>query len=255
MTTTDNNGLQTVILDLRPKVEPHNPDRGNGREVLRNVYFRIIIHEYDSYLVNHSVEAQSKEKEAVTAYDKEITDMLKADGWEPYDDSFHFSHSCPEFVKGSQYLYCHPQEVCGSVADDNIGHMEALLRTGKTFKYSHTDNYRDVIVTADKDDELQLYHELYDSTIRDIIRKATTTPRRNLYVNRYGAWQSVGEKIRLETRCLADPLAQCYYQYAREKMNELIADGWIIATTNANDAPLVRWLNKAETKAKEKQLK
>jgi hypothetical protein len=247
--------MKKVIIDLTPRQELHNPQKGFGREVLRNVYYRIDV-PYYTYTCGHW---SDKDKEAKMGHENsrkfmyEVVEILQAAGWTLATTEWQqeYSGACPQLTKGNQRLYCHPQSISGEVNVDEVDVIEGLFAQAKTFKHYHTDNYRDVIVTTSTEDEILLYHQTHDSTVRKVLEELTTTKRRNLYKSENEVFYKLFDRLRIDTKRAGqiynhDGVEQ---KYANEVFQKAKADGWLITAKGRNDMNLIRWANKAEQKA------
>lgn len=248
----ERNGVQSVVIDLSPKTEGHNPDRANGREVLRHVYYRVRVPYYLDSMHDNSQDIRNKEDESVMAFFIEVRDILKAAGWNVIYFPELRSDDCPRMSKGNQWLYIHSQSLSGYVAADQVEIIGDLMKGAKSFKHYHTDNYRDVVVVQDIEDAKALYHEQYDATIMQLVQDATTTKRRNLYKNRASVEHYIGNRIDIKMTFVGKEFFTAYPHlgYAALKIDEAIALGLIVTADNGR---LIRWLNKAEQKAWERQ--
>lgn len=247
--------MEQVIIDLTPRQESHNPQCGFGREVLRNVYYRIEV-PYYTYTCGHwSEEDKDKAKmghENTRKFMYEVVEILQAAGWTLVTTEWQQEHSgaCPQLIKGNQKLYCHPQSISGEVNADEVDAIGSLFARAKTFKHYHTDNYCDVIVTTSTEDELQLYHQTHDATVRKVLEELTTTKRRNLYKSETNVFYRLIDRLRIDTKRAGqiynhDSVEQTY---ANEVIQNAKADGWLITAKGRNNMDLVRWPNKAEQK-------
>lgn len=246
--------MESVIIDLTPRQEPHNPQCGFGREVLRQVYYRIEVPYYTYTFANYS-NAEKKEqmgRENTRKYDKEIIAIMQAAGWTlvTTERELKEKNACPQFTKGNQKLYCHPQNISGCVAADEVDAVAQLFAQAKTFKHYKTDDYRDVIVTTSKEDEKLLYHQTHDGTVRKVLEELTTTKRRNLYKSETDVWHALYRRLLIDTERAGEiyNFDHVEYDYANEVIQKAKADGWLITATGRNDTKLVRWPNKAEQK-------
>lgn len=251
--------MESIIIDLSPKTENHNENAGNGRKVMRNVYFRVEVPYYTCTFGYCSDREKVAAGEAnVRKYYNEIVEMLQRNGWTLENEEYKREHSGrgPEVKKGDQHLYCHPQEISGDIDAESIPTLEELLKTGTTFTYLRTDDYNDVILCSDIEDSMALYHELYDDKINDIISEATRTKRSNLYKNRATIEEYIGKKIKVYIILKGQRSHMFVYthiQYAAESLNRLIEEGWIKTAKDCHDHNIVRWVNKAEEKVLLKQ--
>lgn len=251
--------MESLIIDLSPKTENHNENAGNGRKVMRNVYFRIDV-EYYTYTFGYSNDSEkiAAAEANVQKYFTEIVEILQSDGWTLKNEDYKREHSgsCPQLMKGNQSLYCHPQNISGEIEVESIPTLEELFKAAKTFNHYKTDNYRDVIVCTSADDAMALYHELYDDKINDIISEATRTKRSNLYRNRCSIVEYIGKKIKVDIKLEGAFFHNSVYthtKYVGEHLNRLIEEGWIKTAKDCRDYDIVRWVNKSEEKALLKQ--
>ena len=252
--------MENLIIDLSPKTEEFNPNAGNGRKVLRNVYFRVEVENYtDTFGYTKDQERVKKGHENTKKYFTEIVEMLQADGWELLDEEYKKEHSghCPQLKKGIQTLYCHPQSISGDIYAEEVTTLEAAFLTAKTFKHYHTDNYRNIIVCTSGEDEQKLYHEKHDEQINDIIKNYTTTKRCNLYKDRTQIEHYIADKIKIPVLIEGEFFHNKgvpHWQYIFDHVTRLIAEGWIKTATGRDNNTIIRWVNKAEEKALRKAI-
>lgn len=251
----NNNGMCQTVIDLSPKVKQQN---GHGREVLADVHFRIDVHAYTANLYNYTQEARKESGKACEAYYNEVVKMLKAEGWTLKNEKYGVGN-CPQMVKGTQYLYCHPQDISGRVNPADIEQLEAKIKGLKACKYSNTDNYGNIIVTTSESDEKQLYRDTYPNGLDAIWKEVITTKRSNLYKDKRQAEICVRLRICI-VNCRADlneigtgsyNMRTPLLQYIAEEYDRLLQAGYIKETEGQNGCTLCRWANKKE----EKQLK
>lgn len=89
------------------------------------------------------------------------------------------SCSAPEYQRGAERLYCHPQSFSGYVAVDAIPTIESLLKQAKSFSFVRTDRYEEVYRFSDV--ELQnALKEQKENIVKQIL-EIFKTKRRNLY--------------------------------------------------------------------------
>ena len=247
--------MEQVIIDMTPRQEPYDPQRGFGREVLRNVYYRIEVPYYTYTFCHYSQDTEKEEKmgrENAKKFMYEAVEILQAAGWTLVDNKWQQEHTgdCPQLTKGNQWLYCHPQNISGCVAADEVDAIGRLFAQAKTFKHYKTDDYRDVIVTTSTEDEMQLYHQTHDGTARKVLEELTTTKRRNLYKNETDVWYALYRRLLIDTERAGEiyNFDHVEYDYANEVIEKAKADGWLITAKGRNDTKLIRWPNKAEQK-------
>ena len=255
MNANNNNGMCQTVIDLSPKVKQQN---GHGREVLADVHFRIDVHAYTANLYTYTQEANEASKRAVTAFYNEVVEMLKAEGWTLKNEKYGVG-DCPQMIKGTQYLYCHPQDISGRVTPADIEQLEAKIKGLKACKYSNTDNYGDIIVTTSESDEKQLYRDTYPNGLDAIWKEVITTKRSNLYKDKWQAQDCVRRRICIVNyRADLNGHGTCAYnmrtpllQYIAEEYDRLLQAGYIKEAEGQNGCTLCRWISKKE----EKQLK
>lgn len=247
--------MGTITIDLRPKTEAHNPQKGFGREVLREVYYRIEVPYYTytfGYWSDKDKEAKMG-KENAKKFKCEAVEILQAAGWTLVTTEWQQKNpgECPQLTKGNQKLYCHPQNISGCVVADDVDAIGQLFAQAKTFKHYKTDDYRDVIVTTSTEDEIQLYHQTHDGTARKVLEELTTTKRRNLYRDERDVWHALYNRPCIDTKRAGEIYNFDHVEqaYANEVIQKAKSDGWLITATGRNDAPLVRWRSKYDKKA------
>lgn len=257
-TTVNNNNIETkngmsqVVIDLRPQVKHQN---GHGREVLADVHFRIDVQAYVKNFYTYTEQAREESEKACEAYYSEVVEMLKAEGWTLRKEKYGVG-DCPELVKGTQYLYCHPQDISGEVNPADIEGLEARIKALTSCKYYKTDNYGDIIVTTSESDEKQLYRDTYADGLAAIWKEVTTTKRSNLYKDKAEAEHCVRRRICIANRRadLNDIGTGCYnmrtplLQFLMEEYDRLLKAGYIKEATGQNGRTLCRWINKKEEK-------
>ena len=246
------NGMSQVIIDLRPQVKQQD---GHGREVLADVHFRINVRAYSNNLHTYTQEAREESNKAVTAFDREVVELLTAEGWTLKTENY-CPGECPELVKGTQYLYCHPQDISGQVNPADIEALEAKIKAMTTCKFFTTDNYGDIIVTTSEADEKQLYRDTYADGLAAIWQEVTTTKRSNLYKDKGEAEHCVRRRICIANRRadLNDIGTGSYnmrsplLQFLMEEYDRLLKAGYIKEAEGRNGRTLCRWINKKEEK-------
>lgn len=249
--------MTTTTIDMRPRTEEYNPQRGFGREVLRNVYYRIEVDYYTYTLANYGGRCEKEAKqgrENATKFCYEIVEILQKAGWKLATEEWRDRQSgaCPQLTKGNQKLYCHPQNISGCVSADEVEAVAQLFTQAKTFRHYKTDIYRDVIVTTSTADEMELYHQTHDATVMDVLKELTTTKRSNLYKNEVSVWHSLFNRIKIKTERAGkiysfDNVEQTY---ASEVIQKAKADGWLVSAKGCRGADIIRWINKKEQKAR-----
>ena len=247
-----NNGMSQVVIDLRPQVKHQD---GHGREVLADVHFRIDVQAYTANLYTYTKEAREESEKACEAYYSEVVELLKAEGWTLRKEKFGVG-DCPQMVKGTQYLYCHPQDISGEVDPADIETLEAKIKTLTTCKYYATDNYGDIIVTTSESDEKHLYRDTYADGLASIWQECTTTKRSNLYKDKAEAEHCVRRRICIANRRadLNDIGTGSYnmrtplLQFLMEEYDRLLQAGYIKEAEGRNGRTLCRWINKKEEK-------
>jgi len=260
ITKENPNGLNSIIIDMTLRHEPHDPQRGFGREVLRNVYYRIEVPFY-TYTFGYSDKYEKERqqgRENARKFFYEAVDILQAAGWALVDDEWRKEHSiCPQLTKGDQKLYCHPQNISGCVKPDEVDAVGRLFAGAKTFRHYKTDDYRDVIVTTSTADEMQLYHQTFDATANQVLQELTTTKRRNLYKNEGSVWHLLMNRLSIDTKRTGEiyNLDHVEQTYANDVIQKAKADGWLVSAKDCRDADIIRWVNKAEQREIEKKMK
>lgn len=246
------NGMSQVVIGLRPQVKHQD---GHGREVLADVHFRIDVHDYTANLYTYTKEAREESEKACEAYYSEVVELLKAEGWTLRKEKFGVG-DCPQMVKGTQYLYCHPQDISGEVNPAGIEVLEAKIKALTTCKYYNTDNYGDIIVTTSESDEKQLYRDTYADGLASIWQEVTTTKRSNLYKDKAEAEHCVRRRICIANRRAdLNDIGTGYYRerkavagFVQEEYDRLLQAGYIKEAEGQNGRTLCRWINKKEEK-------
>ena len=246
------NGMSQVVIDMSPKVKHQD---GHGREVLADVHFRIDVQAYIDNFYTYTKEAREESEKACDAYYSEVVELLKAEGWTLRKEKFGVG-DCPQMVKGTQYLYCHPQDISGQVNPADIEALEAKIKALTTCKFYKTDNYGDIIVTTSESDEKQLYRDTYADGLASIWQEVTTTKRSNLYKDKAEAEHCVRRRICIANRRadLNDIGTGSYnmrsplLQFLMEEYDRLLKAGYIKEAEGKNGRTLCRWINKKEEK-------
>lgn len=262
ITKENSNGMNEIVIDMTPRHEPHDPQRGFGREVLRNVYYRIEVPFY-TYTFGYYSDKYEKERqqgrENARRYFDEVVAILQAAGWALVDEAWRKEHSgsCPQLTKGDQKLYCHPQNISGCVRPDEVDAVGRLFAGAKTFRHYKTDDYRDVIVTTSTADEMRLYHQTFDATANQVLQELTTTKRRNLYKNEGAVWHILMNRLSIDTKRTGEIYNFDHVEqtYANDVIQKAKADGWLVTAKDCRDADIIRWVNKAEQREMEKKMK
>ena len=249
--------METTVIDLRPEVRHYE---SFGREKHADVHFRIIISAYDASLYAPSRSEESKE--AVRAFYEEVVQLLAADGWTLTNEKqlAHYG-GCPQMAKGAQFLYCHPQDISGNVLATDVERLAALFGSMKTCKYTHTDNYGDIIITTSEQDEKQLYHDSYPQGIGDIWQQAITTKQKNLFYKKESAVDLVVGRIAIKNRRLDLKEIGCGFYEQRlpvrkfviEEYESLLSQGLIKECKNMAGVYYCRYANKKEQKQLKQQ--
>lgn len=247
-----NNGMSQVIIDMSPKVKHQD---GHGREVLSDVHFRIDVQAYTANLYTYTKEAREESEKACEAYYSEVVELLKSEGWTLRKEKYGVG-DCPQMVKGTQYLYCHPQDISGQVNPADIETLEAKIKALTSCKYYKTDNYGDIIVTTSESDEKRLYRDTYADGLASIWQEVTTTKRSNLYKDKAEAEHCVRRRICIANRRadLNDIGTGSYnmrsplLQFLMEEYDRLLQAGYIKETEGQYGRTLCRWINKKEEK-------
>lgn len=261
ITKENPNGMNEIVIDMTPRQEPHDPHRGFGREVLRNVYYRIEVPFY-TYTFGYSDKYEKERqqgRENTRRYFDEVVAILQAAGWTLATEEWRDEHSgaCPQLTKGNQELYCHPQDISGCVKPDEVDAVGRLFAGAKTFRHYKTDDYRDVIVTTSTADEMQLYHQTFDTTANQVLQELTTTKRRNLYKNEGSVWHCLFNRLSIDTKRTGEIYNFDHVEqtYANDVIQKAKADGWLVTAKDCRDADIIRWVNKAEQREMEKKMK
>lgn len=261
ITKENPNGMNEIVIDLTPRHEPHNPQRGFGREVLRDVYYRIEVPFY-TYTFGYSDKYEKERqqgRENARKYFDEVVAILQAAGWALVDDEWRKEHSgsCPQLTKDNQKLYCHPQNISGCVKPDEVDAVARLFTEAKTFRHYKTDDYRDIIVTTSTADEMQLYHQTFDATANQVLQELTTTKRRNLYKNEGTVWHILMNRLSIDTKRAGEIYNFDHVEqtYANDVIQKAKADGWLVTAKDCRNADIIRWVNKAEQREIEKKMK
>lgn len=248
------NGMSQVIIDMRPQVKHHE---GYGREKVADVYFRTLVRAYSRQICgDYSEAAHEAAKQALKAYYSEVVELLKGEGWTLLNENYAKWKNCPEMVKGAQYLYIHPDEICGEVNPADIDALEAKFKALTACEYRGTDNYGDIVLTRSEADERMLYRETYTEGIADTIKECTTTKRSNLYKDRGDALGCIRNRIAIQNkRTDLTGHGTGYYRernavagFVQEEYDRLLQAGYIKEAKGQNGRTLCRWINKKEEK-------
>ena len=261
ITKENPNGMNEIVIDMTPRNEPHDPQRGFGREVLRKVYYRIEVPFY-TYTFGYSDKYEKERqqgRENARKYFDEVVDILQAAGWTLVDEAWRKEPTgdCPQLTKDNQKLYCHPQNISGCVKPDEVNAVGRLFAGAKTFRHYKTDDYRDVIVTTSTADEMQLYHQTFDATANQVLQELTTTKRRNLYKNEGAVWHILMNRLSIDTKRTGEiyNFDNVEQTYANDVIQKAKADGWLVTAKDCRDADIIRWVNQAEQREIEKKMK
>ena len=216
-----------------------------GRDVLRNVYYRVTVPLYDNNMYSTDPVERARRREAIAAYYCEVTAILTAQGWDLKDGCKKQDYDgCPQLIKGAQHLYCHPQSVSGHILENDVETLRAALATAKNFSMYMVDTYEFVIVTKDDADETALYTEEYGDDVRDLIKDAFTTPRSNLYKKDFKTLWDLYTRLSIRTTRVPDILGNMnpgFIWLSKQYQNAI--DAGLIVTPQDG---LARWLNKKE---------
>jgi len=251
--------MKTITINLQPDVKQYE---AHGREKHVDVHFRVEVKEYTRSLNDYSDEARKASKEAVAAYDAEIMALLTAEGWKPRCNIKYGPGSCPEMVKGAQFLYCHPHDISGNVLPEDVEPLAKKIAAMKSCEYRLTDIYGDIIITTSSEDESKLYYDSYtDGDVQAVMAEELATKRSNLYKDKMVALRNVVCRLAIENRRTdLDHIGSGYYRdrqpltdFVMEHYNRLLAAGWIKEGTAADGRRIARYANKAEKKALNKK--
>ena len=254
MATAKTNNMKQVVIDLRPQVKHQD---GHGRDKVADVYFRTLVRAYSRQVCgDYSEAAHEAAKQALKAYYSEVVELLKGEDWTLLNENYEQWQSCPKMAKGAQYLYIHPDEICGEVTPEDVEPLEAKFKTLKACEYRWTDNYGDIILTRSEADERMLYRETYPEGIADTIRECTTTKRSNLYKDRGDALGCIRNRVAIQNkRTDLSGHGTGYYRerkavagFVQEEYDRLLQAGYIKEATGQNGRTLCRWINKKEEK-------
>lgn len=258
--------MESITIDLSPQVRHYD---GHGRKELTKVYYRVDVRGYTGNLYIYTEAARRESNASCAVYFDECVKLLEADGWQREEHKY---DPCPTMRKGLQRLRCHPQEIVGEVESSDVERIGKILATLTTAKYYRYDSYENVVVTTSPDDTMTLYHQSYDDTIMDTLRKALTTRRRTHYhklevlINNLRSqllitvYDRHNDRFDYEIGNTKKDLDGRNYAsedvctvYLREKVRQAIAEGNVV-TTIASDGytTIGRWLNKAEQRKKMK---
>jgi len=250
--------MQTISIDLSPQVRHYE---AYGRQKLADVHFRIENKAYTISLNDRSREAREAGEKAVQAFDDEVVELLKKDGWKLRSENYG-PGSCPQLTKDAQYLYCHPHDISGSVNVEDVERLEKLFRSMKSCGYRWTDNYGDVIVTTSEADEYQLYLDYYPMGIATTMQHYLTTKRRDLYKDKGCVEHAVCNCIAIQNRRIDLDEIDCGSPHMRKPLCEFVVAeydrllklGYIRESKALNgQRTLARWANKAEIREIEKK--
>lgn len=119
---------------------------------------------------------------------QELEGMLKDAGWTV--DVSRSTGSCPEVSLRKMHLYCHPQEVSGTVETEMIPVLEEMFKKGVYFSYRRTDVYEQVHDwTLQQLEDHLLENESW--RVQAMMLERCRTKRSNLFIK----WQSVRELL------------------------------------------------------------
>lgn len=110
----------------------------NDPEGTHNVYYRIDVPYYVDSICAHNAEIDEMAEMALCEFYEEITAILQAEGWAKKPCKW---NRVPEMVKGTQCLYCHPQNISGNVNTADVERLFNLFLTAKTFTTNGADDY------------------------------------------------------------------------------------------------------------------
>lgn len=142
-------------------------DLKDNKTYLR-VYFRVEA----GYIWGEGMPSENRDR-----FCQEVREILSGIGFSI--SAPRISGGCPEAQRGGEYLYCHPMELSGYVAENSIEEIKPLLSSAKTFKLRKADVYDTSYNFTE--DEFRAALKAEREKIEDLILARFRTPRRNLY--------------------------------------------------------------------------
>jgi hypothetical protein len=214
-----------------------------NEKVYVNTYFRINTLAYGHKAGYNYSEFSNKENEK--NFNQDIINIFTNLGFSIIEpDSFGF---CYEVVKGSEKLYCHPQNISGEVLESSIPVIEEALRKAETFKLYNIDQY-DKVYDMDKNEVLQVLNRDYKEETIDRIIKACKTTRKTKFVG-------ITTRNNSPVKTIVEREGNgAYSQFIQNIIGELLEQGLLIQMkTHKGFEDYYRSLNKTEMKQWEKK--
>lgn len=221
----------------------------NNIERLRKITFIICVPFYACTYKEKGTKRAEKGYQNRDKFFAEIVSILQADGWtlttmgETLDCG---KNTCPELTKGSEHIYCHPEELTGEVQDEKA--FAEMLKGAASFRIVKKEA-GDIYVCTDNEEGKQLYRDTcrdcIDEVIRDVVYLQT-----NIYGGRKGDWidlasatRIIGERIFIASKSNNDEYndVTVLREYITEELCRLQDAGRIEVTTNKHGQTVIKW--------------
>ena len=221
----------------------------NNIERLRKIAFIICVPFYACTYKEKGTKRAEKGYQNRDKFFAEIVSILQDNGWtlttmgETLDCG---KNTCPELTKGSEHIYCHPEELTGDVRDEKA--FAEMLKGAASFRIVKKEA-GDIYVCTDNEEGKQLYRDTYrdciDEVIRDVVYLQT-----NIYGGHKGNWidltsatRIIGERIFIATKSNNDEYnsVTVLREYVTEELCRLQDAGRIEATTNRHGQTVIKW--------------
>lgn len=203
-----------------------------------NVHFRIDVPAYD--LQSHSFSEEDRER-----FRTEAVAVFRSLGWIP--EAPECSGACTTVIKGKANLYLHPQDFSGELPKNEIGVVARALERNQTFSLQWVDVYETVYDMTDA--AYLAYLKTRSETIRAEILAAGQTNRRYLFFRDYDIACRVALRVglkRVGERDLSDGGAGKTANFIVGMIPQLIAEGYLVASSDGDGSRLIRTINKTE---------
>lgn len=130
------------------------------------------------------------ERDKTEAFYEEVKSILEPLGftWVPNK----YDSACPRAVRGIESLYCHPMDLSGYLAVDQVQKVSEAIKAANptTFQVRAVDTYTEGYAYSEFDLKVTLQSRQED--VENLLLEACKTKRRNLYKRRYDVVDRIG---------------------------------------------------------------
>lgn len=188
----------------------------------KRVYFRI---NTPSYRTANGIGFQDQDGKK---FDDEAVNIFVNDGWDI--KKRRYNGRCSTVTKDKQELYLHPDNFSGVVIEENISHIEQVIKDGNLFTLRWTDIYDDVFDMTDEE-YLKLLQSKKAEIKLDLLEKFQTK-RSNLYIT--SVWNGIDSVYnkhhlkRLSSYVGVYSSSDIDWQFIEGVFNELVSEEKIV---------------------------